>query len=57
MSGWSWADLNFAIVGSRRQHLAVPAETEAQHSSLHQHEVVLGRAEKVGWKEQMHIEL
>ena len=41
------ADLNLAIIGSRSKHLTVPAEAEAQHSSLHQHKVVLGMATKV----------
>ena len=44
------ADLNLAIVGSRSKHLTVPAEAEAQHSSLHQHKVVLGMC-KEGWGE------
>lgn len=48
VAGWCRTDLNLAIVGSRRQHLTVPAEAEAQDSSLHQHEVVLGRARRLG---------
>ena len=42
------AGLNLAIVGSRSKHLTVLAEAEAQHSSLHQHKVDLGREKKVG---------
>ena len=35
--GWEgkMADLNLAIVGSRSEHLTVPAEAETQHGSLH----------------------